>query len=127
MSNILVIDDDAAVRSLLQDVLAGKGHACATASDGPEALDKIAHGRYDLVILDHNMPKMTGTEVLFQLRSDPRYATLPVVICTSDALFQRKAEAGTATGNPAGCVRKPIDMEKLVELVAALTVPAKAA
>lgn len=125
MSNIIVIDDDASVRSLLQDVLAGKGHACATACDGPEALDKIARGRYDLVILDHNMPKMTGTEVLFQLRSDPRHAKLPVVICTSDALFQRKAEAGTATGNPAGCVQKPIDMEKLIALVAKLTSTSK--
>ncbi len=121
MSSILIVDDDETVCSLIQEVLVQKGHACATASEGSAALDKIEQGRYDLVILDHNMPKMTGTDVLKRLRDDPRHAKLPVVICTSDALYQRKAEAGTAIGDPDGCVSKPIDLKKLVELVTMLT------
>jgi CheY-like chemotaxis protein len=124
MSAILIVDDDPAICSLIQEILAGKGHACATSQSGPDALDKLASGRYDLVILDHNMPKMTGTDILLQLRADPRHAKLLVVICTADSLFQRKAEAGTAAGRPDGCVSKPVDMKKLVDLVTTLTGPA---
>jgi len=121
MSAILIVDDDEMVCALLREVLTEKGHTCATSNSGADALDKIARGRYDLVILDHNMPKMTGTEVLLELRADPGHAKLPVLICTSDALFQRKAEAGTAVGSPDGCISKPIDMKKLIALVTTLT------
>ena len=127
MSAILIVDDDPAICALIQDVLTAKGHSCATSSEGSDALDKLARGRYDLVILDHNMPRMTGTEVIFQMRSDPRNAKLRVVVCTADALFARKVEDGTAVGHPDGCVSKPIDLKQLAELVTTLLVPSKAA
>ena len=123
MSEILIVDDDAAICTLIQEVLTGKGHVCAVSSEGADALDKIARGRFDLVILDHNMPRMTGTEVLMQLRADPRHAKLLVVVCTADGLFLRKAEAGTAVGRPDGCVSKPVDLKRLVELVTSLVGP----
>ena len=120
MSAILIVDDDPAICALIQEVLTAKGHACATSSEGADALDRLARGRYDLVILDHNMPRMTGTEVIFQLRADPRNAKLLVVVCTADGLFLRKVEDGKAVGNPDGCVSKPIDLNRLADLVTTL-------
>ncbi len=117
MAAILVVDDDETIRSLLREILTQEGHACATSDGGPDALDKIARVRYDLVLLDHNMPKMTGTDILLQLRADPRFADIPVVILTADGLYLRKGEAGTAAGDPDGCLSKPLDRVTLVALV----------
>jgi|CXWL01.1.fsa_nt_gi two-component system chemotaxis response regulator CheY len=120
MAAILVVDDDETIRSLVKEILTQAGHDCAVSEDGPDALDQIARRRYDLVILDHNMPKMTGTDILLQMRADPRFAEIPVIILTADGLYLRKGEAGTAVGDPDGCLSKPLDKSKLVTLVATL-------
>lgn len=122
MAAILVVDDDETIRSLVREILTQEGHACTTSDGGPDALDKITRMRYDLVLLDHNMPKMTGTDILLQLRADPRFADIPVVILTADGLYLRKGEAGTAAGDPDGCLSKPLDRAKLVALVATMLV-----
>ena len=121
MGAILVVDDDESICSLIREILAQEGHDCTISTEASEALDTIARGRYDLVILDHNMPKMTGTDILLQVRADPRFAQLPVVILTADGLYLRKGEAGTAAGDPDGCLSKPVDRAKLVALVKTLS------
>ena len=127
MSAILIVDDHVTVCAVIKEVLSDEGHDCTVSYAGADALAKLEVGRFDLVILDHNMPKMTGTDVLLALRADPRNAKLPVLICTSDSLYQRKAEEGTAAGDPDACVSKPLDMKRLVEAVAKLARPSKGA
>lgn len=125
MSRLLLVEDEDEVRFMIQSFLTEEGHAVAAVSGGAQALELLGKGKFDLMILDHNMPKMTGTDVLLEIRAHAKYAKLPVLICTSDPLFLRKAEKGTAIGNLDGCISKPVDLKKLIALVEKLARPAK--
>jgi CheY-like chemotaxis protein len=83
MASILVVDDDAHIRQLIQTVLEGVGHDVTLAADGQEAVNKLRRKPYDLVILDIMMPAMSGYEVLEQIRAMPSRAETPVVVVTA--------------------------------------------
>jgi two-component system, OmpR family, phosphate regulon response regulator PhoB len=79
---VLIADDDETVRSLLRATLPEDGYDVVEAADGSEALEHIAQQPFDLVLLDWNMPKRPGAEVLEELkRSRPE---LPVVVLTAE-------------------------------------------
>ena len=82
MSKILVVDDDRVTRHLVRKVLTGAGFSTAIAKDGVEALKALDTQRFDLLLLDVWMPRMTGLDVLATLRNSK---TRPrVVVMTSD-------------------------------------------
>jgi two-component system, chemotaxis family, chemotaxis protein CheY len=93
---ILLVDDSLTIRSLIRRTVAGVPDAeIAEAANGVEALAQIARRRFDLVVLDLNMPVMDGLETLEAIRSAPDYAALPVVMLTSEkneALVRRLVE-----------------------------------
>ncbi len=80
---ILIADDEADVINLVTQSLASAGYDIAKASDGQDALDKARRLEPALVILDLMMPKMTGTDVLRALKTDPRTAAIAVVMLTA--------------------------------------------
>ena len=82
-SRILVVDDDALIRGLLEDELVGQGYEVSTARDGEEALEKVATESPDLILLDVMMPKLDGYEVCRRLKSDDRTILIPVVMLTA--------------------------------------------
>ena len=77
---VLVVDDDPDYARLLQRALEREGYRVDIAQDGEEALDRISKRRYQLVLLDQNLPRRSGLEVLRQLRADPTTRDLPVVL-----------------------------------------------
>lgn len=79
---ILVVDDDKTTRHLLRKVLIGGGFRVAVAADGAEALKRLRTRRFHLVLLDVWMPKMTGLEMLTELRK--RKSKARVIVVTSD-------------------------------------------
>jgi putative two-component system response regulator len=79
---ILVVEDDAGNQKLLMGILGRHGYGVSVAADGATALDQVASGETDLVLLDLGLPVMDGFEVCRRLRSDPRQATLPVIVLT---------------------------------------------
>jgi two-component system cell cycle response regulator len=81
--NILVVDDNAQNRELLVAYLDELGSTITTASDGLEALDKIRAGRFDLILLDIMMPRMSGFEVCRKLKSDPQTRDIPIIMVTA--------------------------------------------
>ncbi len=81
-ARILVVDDTPANVKLLADLLALQGYAVSTASNGEEALARVAAESPDLVLLDIMMPGISGYEVCRTIRDDPATALLPVVLCT---------------------------------------------
>jgi CheY-like chemotaxis protein len=111
MAHILVVDDDAAIRDLIKDVLTEPGRTFAMASSGSEALALAAKTRFDLVILDRNMPRMGGLEVLRTLRANPATAKLKVLICTAAEILSEVEEAFAAGAND--YIVKPLDFAKL--------------
>lgn len=81
---ILVVDDEPLMRGLLLNALGGKGYQVDSCVDGKMAMDQLASQAYDLVITDHDMPEMTGVELIRTLRS--RGERTPVVLTTSHLL-----------------------------------------
>jgi adenylate cyclase len=89
-ARILVVDDTPHNVKLLADLLRVNGFTVTTAASGPEALDRIAAERPDLVLLDVMMPEMSGYEVCARIRANQETARLPVVMVTSlDAVHER--------------------------------------
>lgn len=65
---VLVVDDEAVIRDLLQRILIKQGYEVSTATDGLEGLDKIKHNNYNILILDLKMPRMDGMGLLREIR-----------------------------------------------------------
>jgi diguanylate cyclase len=80
---ILAVDDDEHTRNLLRDLCEAAGFEVRVAQDGVEALEAIAHGAPNLVLLDLMLPQKDGFSVLKELRENPATAHLPVVILTA--------------------------------------------
>lgn len=83
MARLLLAEDEAVLRMLVVDTLEDEGHEIHTAADGEEALSKLKQGRYDLVILDHMMPKMTGLEVLLLARKMPEHQQTKIIMLSA--------------------------------------------
>jgi DNA-binding response OmpR family regulator len=80
MSTVLVIDDQPELRMLFQRVLESQGYTVLTASNGQEGLDSLDEYAPGIILLDMAMPQMDGLAFLRQLRSRPRWATIPVIM-----------------------------------------------
>ena len=78
--DILVVDDDADIRSLLRTTLERQGWSVVEAINGEDALAKVMHGPPRAVLLDLNMPVMDGFTFLHELREKPGCADIPVVV-----------------------------------------------
>ena len=111
-SQVLVIDDDAAVRDLMTRFLGKEGFSVATASGGEEGLRLARELQPDVITLDVLMPGMDGWSVLAALKADPVLADVPVVMLTM--LDDRNL--GYALG-AADYLTKPIDRERLVAVL----------
>ena len=78
---VLVVEDDGGLRETLCQLLSEEGIAAVGVSDGSEALRHLAEGRLPaLILLDLMMPVMDGWQLRMKLRSEPRWAAIPVVI-----------------------------------------------
>jgi two-component system OmpR family response regulator len=109
---VLVVDDDAGVRSFIADALIGEGYRVVEAADGQAALSAVAVAAPDLILLDVNMPGINGWDVLQQLRvtAGPHQ---PIVVMTGQYTGQERA-LGTGAQ---GYLAKPFDLEDLIESV----------
>ena len=82
---VLVVDDDKNLREIIRRRVEAAGHTLlATATNGPEALLRVADDAPDIVILDYQMPGMTGEEVARELRD--RFPEVRIIACSSVAL-----------------------------------------
>lgn len=121
MGQILVVDDESSIRELIKDVLSMEGHAVDTASNGAEGLAALGKKHYDLVVMDRNMPKMTGIEALKKIRATPALKGQKVLMCTSAGMVAEVDEAFQAGADD--YVMKPIDLQKLVQKAARYIAP----
>lgn len=124
-SDVLVVDDSAAIRKILQRVLRQTGMAINTiheAGDGEDALNLLRSQKVDLVLTDINMPKMDGLELLAALKKSPEWANVPVVMITTEGGETKVAEAVKL--GAAGYVRKPFTADQIKEKLAGILQPA---
>ncbi|HLJ50650.1 MAG TPA: EAL domain-containing protein [Bryobacteraceae bacterium] len=109
---LLVVDDDPLNLDMLARRLSRLGYKVESAENGPRALDLIASGSFDLLLLDHNMPGMSGLEVLVTLRRSYSPLDLPIIIVTAVSDSQTTVDALNAGAND--YVTKPVDFEVLL-------------
>jgi two-component system alkaline phosphatase synthesis response regulator PhoP len=82
-AKILLVDDDPDVRMAIGTVLEAEGYQVKTAHDGIECLDRVREELPDLLILDLLMPRKDGFAVIRELRENPKYRELPILILTA--------------------------------------------
>lgn len=111
---ILVVDDDAALRSMLQDYLECCGYTVETAENGRDALTKVDRTGYDAVVTDYSMPEVNGVGVLRYIQQ--HHASLPVVMMTGERGGPAAAQALVAMGAQA-CLFKPFDFQDLEQIL----------
>jgi PAS domain S-box-containing protein len=87
---ILVVEDDASTREMIEELLTARGYSVVTAADGARARAHVTHALPELVILDLVLPKMSGLELLAEWRGNPRTADLPVFVLTSKDLTKEE-------------------------------------
>ena len=105
--SLLIVDDCESNRDVLSRLLAHQGYLVTTAEDGDRALALVGTGAYDLVLLDVEMPGMTGLEVLRRLRETHSQTVLPVIMATGRTEGADIVEAFRLGAND--YVTKPID------------------
>jgi CheY-like chemotaxis protein len=106
---ILVVDDDPVVGKSIDRVMSPKGYAVITASNGDEALSRIAAEDYDMVYTDIRMPGMDGIEVARRIKASRPW--LPVLIVTGYGTEENEVAARAA--GVAGFLRKPLAPEAI--------------
>ncbi|TMC01311.1 MAG: response regulator [Chloroflexi bacterium] len=115
-SRVLVADDDAPTRALIDLALQEAGYDCVLAADGKAALEQARATRPDLVVLDVGMPFLSGDDVHRELRRDRRTRYIPVVFITAK---RTTAETTARFRNGADdFVSKPFDVDELVARIA---------
>lgn len=124
-TTLLLVEDDAEVRSVLAELLALDGIDSIEAEDGLAAwalLESVeARARIRLILSDIAMPKMNGFQLLDRVRTDPRFEGLPVVLTSGNADRARAdLESGAARFEPDAFFAKPFDFAKLIETIRSL-------
>jgi two-component system, NtrC family, response regulator HydG len=113
MARILIVDDQEAMRDSLAATLARQGHEVVAATDGPGAISRLSGGRFELMISDLKMPKMSGTELLAEARKIR--PEMPVVVMTAFATVSTAVEAMKLGAYD--YIQKPFDGEEIKHLV----------
>ncbi len=117
---ILVADDNGTNRKIISRILEHGGHKVELVEDGEQALDKLEQKRFDLMILDMNMPQMGGLDVVKIHRASARNLTpTPVIILTANATVEAMNECEEAEVE--AYLTKPVDAITLLDTVARLT------
>ncbi|WP_298431818.1 hybrid sensor histidine kinase/response regulator [Geobacter sp.] len=116
---ILVVDDSLTTRAMEQGILVSRGYATEVAISGEDALEKIRHQRFDLVVTDIQMPGIDGFELTRRLRAIPDYREVPVIVVSSLAKDEDKRQAMEA-GAQAYIVKGNFEQGTLLDAVEAL-------
>jgi len=113
--NLLVVDDSAINRALLDDMLARAGYTVRAASNGDEALAAVARDLPEAILLDVQMPGMSGYEVCGRLKRDPRWRLVPVIFISALDDVAEKVKGFEAGG--ADYVTKPFEPQEVLARV----------
>ncbi len=115
MARILAVDDQRVMRELVKSVLEGEGHQVLIAEDGVEAMSIARENSFDLVLTDINMPNMNGISLVSKLRRLEAYASIPIIMLTTESADFKKDKAKRMGAN--GWLQKPFDPDRLIKAV----------
>ncbi|MFQ3236779.1 MAG: two-component system chemotaxis response regulator CheY [Paraglaciecola sp.] len=114
--HILIVDDSASIRQMVEMTLKSASYEVTTANDGQAGLDLCKVKQFDFVLTDQNMPRMDGLTFIKSLRAMANYRVTPLIVITTESGDDMKAQ-GRAAG-ATGWMVKPFDPKKLLEIAA---------
>lgn len=113
---VLLVEDEKWVRECIKRLLWLDGHSVTEAANGAEACELFAQGEFDVVITDHDMPKMAGSTLVASIRN--RAPGQPIIMITARAEVLELEE-----GRPNAVLNKPFGVAELRETIATLLTP----
>ena len=118
IQNILVVDDSKTELFHMTDLLGKRGFRVRTAENGDEALRRLAEEKPDLILMDVVMPGQNGFQLTRAITRDPRFSSVPVIMCTS-----KNQETDKVWGMRQGArdyIAKPVGPEELIAKIKVL-------
>ena len=116
MSEILIVEDNEKNMKLVRDVLQVKGYATIEATTGEDGVRLAKERRPALVLMDIQLPGLSGIEALRQLRADPATAAIPVIAVTASVMVSDRRNITDAGFD--GYVGKPLNLREFLDAVA---------
>jgi CheY-like chemotaxis protein len=113
-ARVLIVDDDESIRVFVTMALEDAGYEVRGASNGQLALAALADWRADVILLDLNMPVCDGWQFRYHQNSDPKLATIPVVVMSATYDLARVS----AVLAPRATLPKPFDLDELYRVLA---------
>lgn len=123
-ARVLIVEDNGRNLKLARDMLHHHGFSTESATTGAAGLELAQAGRFDVVLLDIELPDLDGREVLLRLRADPATASLPVIAVTAYAMEGDRDELLAAGFDD--YITKPISVRTFADQVRAHCSPAPA-
>jgi twitching motility two-component system response regulator PilH len=117
IQKILVVDDSKTELHHLSDILGKRGYSVRTAENGEEAMRRLAEEKPDLILMDVVMPGQNGFQLTRSITRDPRFADVPVIMCTS-----KNQETDKVWGMRQGArdyIVKPVNADELITKIKA--------
>jgi twitching motility two-component system response regulator PilH len=118
IQKILLVDDSKTELHHLSDVLGKRGYKVRTAENADDAMRRLAEDKPDLILMDVVMPGQNGFQLTRNITRDPRWSTVPVIMCTS-----KNQETDKVWGMRQGAhdyMVKPVDQAALLAKIAAI-------
>ncbi len=111
---ILVVEDDNDIRESLFEILSMEGYVVSCAVNGQDGLDQLKDGEFpDLILLDLMMPIKDGFAFREEMKLEPKYASIPIIIMSADGhTEQKKAKIGAKE-----YLKKPVSIDKLISTI----------
>lgn len=116
---VLVVDDEAGIRDVLAEVLRGAGYIPHCAEDGELGWDAFRTGRFDALITDHDMPRLTGLELIRRVRAIPH--TVPVIFMSGKMPYEETVLAPLI--HPGATLKKPFSIGDLLSKLSRILIP----
>jgi len=116
--HILVVDDNAMNQDLMANILSYWGFSFAVVSNGKEAVERVAQGHFDLVLMDIQMPEMDGYSATISIRTELKSA-IPIIAMTAHAMAGEREKCINLGMND--YISKPVNEQQLLELIHKVT------
>lgn len=110
---ILVVDDSTSIRQLVSSTLKDAGYNVVEAVDGRDALTRL--NGVEMIITDLNMPNLNGIELTREIRTNPSFKFVPIILLTTESQTDKKAEGKSAGAT--GWIVKPFQTDKLLGVI----------
>ena len=117
---VLILEDNISIATLIRLTLARLGlQDIVHTANGEEALSALAEHRFDLALLDWNVPKITGLDVAQHIRADPKHQYIPIIMVT--ARHQQEEVVEALDKGVTDYIAKPFERETLIEKIRKVT------